>query len=80
MRAAADVLKLINDGNFDLHTVLDTLVESAMRLCEADGANIFQRIGADFRMTASYGYSPELTEFMIATRRRRAGTPCSAGW
>jgi signal transduction histidine kinase/FixJ family two-component response regulator/HPt (histidine-containing phosphotransfer) domain-containing protein len=64
LRAAADVLKLINRANFDLQTVLDMLVQSATRLCEADGANIFQRIGSDFRMTASYGYSPELTEFM----------------
>jgi PAS domain S-box-containing protein len=68
LRSAADILKLISDGRFDLTTVLNRLVESASRLCDADGANIFQRDGDVFRVTASYGYSPELTEFMMRQR------------
>jgi signal transduction histidine kinase len=62
--ATADVLKVISRSTFDLQTVLQTLVESAVRLCDADHGAITRQRAGEFFFAETYGFSPEFVEYV----------------
>ncbi|MGA7230004.1 MAG: GAF domain-containing protein, partial [Xanthobacteraceae bacterium] len=62
--ATSEVLKVISRSTFDLPTVLNTLADSAGRLCQAENVQIFLQDGEVYRLVACNGFSPEYQEYV----------------
>ena len=76
MTASADLLKVMSRSTFELQTVLDALVSSATKLCEADAALIFRRENSHYRLAAQHGLNKAKDEFM----RGREFRPARKRW
>jgi two-component system, NtrC family, sensor kinase len=62
--ATANVLKVISRSAFDLQTVFDTLISSAVELSGAMSGTICVRDGDVFPYRATVGTTPEFTQFL----------------
>jgi two-component system, NtrC family, sensor kinase len=62
--ATADVLKVISRSTFDLKSVLQTLVESAAWLCDADKGTITRQQGGVFFPAEAFGFSRGFLDYV----------------
>ena len=66
--ATADVLKVISRSAFDLQAVLNTLTESAARLCNADMASISRQYETHFQHVTNYNFAPDWVDYTRSFR------------
>src|SRR5262245_13465760 len=75
--ATADVLKVISRSTFDLQTVLNALVESACRLCDAGAASIWRPEGGAFKLATNFGDSAARVAAMQRYSHRPGRETCT---
>ena len=66
--ATSEVLRALSQSEFQLQSVLQSVAESAAKLCRSDGAVIFQLEGGVYRFAAGYSLSPEFLEIERRTQ------------
>ncbi len=62
--ATTDVLKVISSSAFNLQPVFETIAESAVHLCEAERAVVFQFDGEVLRAVATHNCGTEFRDFL----------------
>jgi signal transduction histidine kinase len=72
--ATAEVLRVVSSSTFDLQGVLDALVASAARLCEADTAIIWRQRGTTYHLTAAHGLTRQFREQLEQLALQPGGT------
>lgn len=66
--ATAQILELISRSSVNVPSVFGTILETAVHLCEAECAFIFQQKGTAYRLAANYGFSQDYQNFMKRQR------------
>ena len=67
--ATSNVLQVISRSTFDLQPVLDTMIETAARLCAADSGNVLKREGDVYLWVSGFGLLPEYQKLMAVRER-----------
>ncbi len=65
--ATSDVLKVISRSGAEIEPVLQTLVETAARICEANMGQIYRLRDGRARMAASFGSTAEFDELLTGS-------------